>query len=388
MAQRKTARQTQWDMPGRGRLFNFQAGRFRYLNEYATGVEAYFVREHLKGNRLLDIGAGTGRVALKVAGTGEMNLLCLDPSPAMLRRIVLDQQAGLVQGRLFPIVGVSLGSLPLRDGSCNHAYSFGVLSHFENWLEVIKPVANVLRPGGNFLFNLKSEDSLSRWFDQGAMKKGFFHSQSLVQELTSVGLYPERLFSTPLLTGSILLRAWGAPGEEIDSLNVFSMNWWVNSLLGEVSHMDSWLMVEIALSRIMPCEAALSSIVLTSRLEDKRMRFRDEQVHLRGLDQASFYRSAVKILLGPPVLKSLEDPSVFRLLCVLGPLLDLYSGSDHLLTDLFPDRREIVTAVGEEMAYATSPRFMVQVRKACAEWPVWMMTLYYGLRQKLRRTAS
>jgi SAM-dependent methyltransferase len=379
------ALQHRWDAPGRGRLFNFQAGTFKHLNEYSSRVEASFVKEYLQGARLLDIGAGTGRVASRVAMDGVSRVICLDPSMPMLSQI--GQESPGDPGKLLPVAGLSMETLPFLNGIFDHVYSFGVLSHFENWLDVIKPVAVALKPGGRFLFNLKCENASRRWFGEHAEKKGAFQSSELKSQLASVGLRAEEVCAAPLLTGSILLRLWGFEREAAHDLTIFSVNHWLNDLLGRVSNIEAWVEIEKALSVIMPHEAALSSLILASRIEDRtKIRAREPDA-LRGLIREDFARDLSKVFSDPSILKRLQDPSVFRLLCLLGPMLESYAGIKDFLAASFQDRRRLIAETGREIAKAASPGFRMKFRKAYAECPVWMMMVFYALRRRMKRRA-
>jgi len=73
------------------------------------------VKEYLQGARLLDIGAGTGRVASRVAMDGVSRVICLDPSMPMLSQIGRESPGD--PGKLLPVAGLSMETLPFLTGS-------------------------------------------------------------------------------------------------------------------------------------------------------------------------------------------------------------------------------------------------------------------------------
>jgi demethylmenaquinone methyltransferase/2-methoxy-6-polyprenyl-1,4-benzoquinol methylase len=97
------------------------------------------------GQRLLDVGCGTGLVALEAArllGTAE-NITCLDPSAGMLAVAKRKLNARFLQGRAEEI--------PLPDGSFDFLTMGYALRHVTSLEQAFHEYYRVLAPGGNVL---------------------------------------------------------------------------------------------------------------------------------------------------------------------------------------------------------------------------------------------
>lgn len=108
-------------------------------DEFAAIVDR---RLPLTGGAVLDIGAGTGVVALGLHKRGR-RVLGIDISVPMLRR---------AQGRLGGRVLAADGRcLPLGTSSVDHAVSVWVVHHLEDPVPLFTEVRRVLRPGGRYI---------------------------------------------------------------------------------------------------------------------------------------------------------------------------------------------------------------------------------------------
>ncbi|WP_395337392.1 class I SAM-dependent methyltransferase [Novosphingobium sp. BL-8H] len=104
-------------------------------------------------NRVLDVAAGTGALALMAAGTGAQ-VLATDFSPGMVARIAA---AGLPNVEARVMDGQALA---LADASFDAVFSiFGVIM-FPDWRKGLAEMARVTRPGGHGV--------VATWQDRGA----------------------------------------------------------------------------------------------------------------------------------------------------------------------------------------------------------------------------
>lgn len=94
--------------------------------------------------RVLEIGAGTGRIALPLRSAG-VDVFGLDLSLPMLERFV-DKAAGPV-----PVVTGDATRLPFRDGSFGAAYAVHVLHLIPAWQAAVRELVRVVEPGGVLL---------------------------------------------------------------------------------------------------------------------------------------------------------------------------------------------------------------------------------------------
>ena len=94
----------------------------------------------------LEIGVGTGRIALPLAGAG-VPLVGVDIAPKMLRRLVAN--AG---GRPpFPLGVADVTALPFVSGGFGAVIASHVLHLISDWRAAVDEVVRVLRPGAVFL---------------------------------------------------------------------------------------------------------------------------------------------------------------------------------------------------------------------------------------------
>ena len=118
------------------------------LNELNTLVERRWIASHLEGNRILDAGAGTGRLSAYLAGKG-LNVVALDSSQPMLD--TLRRKAPAVCA-----VRSDLYRLPLEKNSFDSAVCLHVLFHLTDWPEALAELARVVKPGGAVIFEMRS----------------------------------------------------------------------------------------------------------------------------------------------------------------------------------------------------------------------------------------
>ncbi|MFC5721013.1 class I SAM-dependent methyltransferase [Streptomyces gamaensis] len=137
----------------------------------ARGKEALpdaagFAQAARPGDRVLDIGAGSGRVALAVAAAGA-SVWCVEPSPAM-RSVLLGKLAA--SPGLWPRVTVLAGRAPRfdagrppgRPGSFDYATLAGVLQFLTPAERPVlfRTVARYLRPGGLLALDMVADTPL------------------------------------------------------------------------------------------------------------------------------------------------------------------------------------------------------------------------------------
>ncbi|MDQ3645805.1 MAG: methyltransferase domain-containing protein [Actinomycetota bacterium] len=99
--------------------------------------------------RCLEIGVGTGRVALPLAGAG-VDIFGLDLSLPMMRKLV--EKADTDGGRC-PVVCADARWLPVPARSVACVLTVHVLHLIEAWREVLDEIARVIAPGGVFVMS-------------------------------------------------------------------------------------------------------------------------------------------------------------------------------------------------------------------------------------------
>lgn len=97
------------------------------------------------GERILDVGAGKGRVADRVLkASGGAEVYAIDPDEKRIASMKKD----------FPAIRGSPGSaesLPFADSYFDKAYTTMALHHFSDLDRALREIARVLKPGGSFV---------------------------------------------------------------------------------------------------------------------------------------------------------------------------------------------------------------------------------------------
>lgn len=96
----------------------------------------------------LEVGCGNGLVTKYLAQkyTGEVTGIDIDPEQIALAI----KETGDIQNISY--LEADTTKLPFKNREFDIVLSFGVLHHIENWLDALKEIKRVLKPGGYFLY--------------------------------------------------------------------------------------------------------------------------------------------------------------------------------------------------------------------------------------------
>jgi SAM-dependent methyltransferase len=131
------------------------------------------------GERVADLGCGTGALLLTVAEVGPLELVGLDVSAAALR--VAAGELGGSGGRL--LVQADLADpLPMADGSVDRAVSHNVLECLPEPQALLEEAARVLRPGGRLVLSHPDYDTLVFTSEDQALTRRLVHAYSDTQQ--------------------------------------------------------------------------------------------------------------------------------------------------------------------------------------------------------------
>ena len=124
--------------------------------EYEDLAERIALRRLLppNGRRLLDLGAGFGRLADLYDGYEQVVLL--DYATSGLR----EAQARLAGASRFVYVAADLYHLPFAPGICDTAVTVRVLHHLSNVPSVLRAIAGILRPGGTYVLEYANKRNI------------------------------------------------------------------------------------------------------------------------------------------------------------------------------------------------------------------------------------
>ena len=137
----------------------------------------------LRGERILEVGSGSGRFTEQAANTGAV-VVSLDYSYAV--------EANYASNGLRPnvlIVQADVFSMPFRSGTFDRLFCFGMLQHTPDPARAFAALPRVLRAGGSICADLY----------KATLFRAFLHTKYYVRPFTR-GLNPERLYSA--------VRAW------------------------------------------------------------------------------------------------------------------------------------------------------------------------------------
>lgn len=139
--------------PAAGQPTDFDAIADIYDGVFATHVQEHYlhrrvgyIRKYAPAATAIDIGAGTGILAERLADTG-MEITALDPFPGMLEQL-RRRRPGI------ETVVANGEAIPFADGAFDLAYSVAVMHHIAEPAKVRRTLAEmvrVTRPGGHIL---------------------------------------------------------------------------------------------------------------------------------------------------------------------------------------------------------------------------------------------
>ena len=165
-----------------------------------------------RGGVAVEIGAGSGRLLIRLGRERPYRLVALDYAPYAIRAVRENYRRAKVEG--YSLFG-DARALPFPSGSFDVVLSGGVLEHFREPAVVLAEMARVLKPGGLFYADIVPRKvSLYRWAERGRMAhedylaEGIYESdltrgawRDLVRgaglsevRLVSAGVYPPYTF--------------------------------------------------------------------------------------------------------------------------------------------------------------------------------------------------
>jgi SAM-dependent methyltransferase len=117
----------------------------------------------------IEIGAGSGRLLIRLGHERPYRLVALDYAPYAVRAVRENYRRANVAGHaLFG----DATRLPLADASFDLVLSGGLLEHFRDPRPVVREMARVLRPGGLFYADIVPRKvSLYRWAERARMAR-------------------------------------------------------------------------------------------------------------------------------------------------------------------------------------------------------------------------
>lgn len=146
------------------------------------------------GGRAIEIGAGSGRLLMRVGLERPFRLVALDYAVYAMRAVRENvKRAGELRagGPLLarPVLG-DARALPFPDGSFDVVLSGGLLEHFRDPAPVLAEMARILRPGGLFYADIVPRKvSLYRWAERDRMKTSEHFGEGIFESDLSRGAW-------------------------------------------------------------------------------------------------------------------------------------------------------------------------------------------------------
>ena len=127
----------------------------RVFSYYRQISMARLLASFKPGDRLLELGSGTGEEALELASRG-IGILLTDMSASQIRcarkRIIEKGMEGLLEARVLPIGGIGMLEKELGKGSFDGAFSsFGALNCVQGIERLPSDLHALIKPGGRFV---------------------------------------------------------------------------------------------------------------------------------------------------------------------------------------------------------------------------------------------
>ena len=120
-----------------------------------------------RGGVAVEIGAGSGRLLIRLGRERPYRLVALDYAPYAIRAVRENFRRANVEG--YSLFG-DARELPFPSGSVDVVLSGGLLEHFRDPGPVLAEMTRILKPGGLFYADIVPRKvSLYRWAERGRM---------------------------------------------------------------------------------------------------------------------------------------------------------------------------------------------------------------------------
>ena len=101
-----------------------------------------------ENQNFLEVGCGIGAVSKYVAGKYPLNVTGIDIDPEQVQLA----QKGINDVPNIHFLAAEATNLPFPDNDFDIVLSFGVTHHISNWLDALREIKRVLKPGGYFIY--------------------------------------------------------------------------------------------------------------------------------------------------------------------------------------------------------------------------------------------
>ena len=137
-----------WKAEGSGENYEKDVER----NFFDAVTKQYYLNYIRPGDRVLDIGAGTGRLSVEIAKYGAV-VTAVDTSADMMKFIKKKNSS-------IETVVVTDEKLPFERNSFDKVVSCDAMVHFLNWKDFLREHTRVVKRGGYIIYNLCNDENL------------------------------------------------------------------------------------------------------------------------------------------------------------------------------------------------------------------------------------
>ncbi|MDE2301141.1 MAG: methyltransferase domain-containing protein [Sphingomonadales bacterium] len=142
------------------------------------------------GERVIDIGCGTGAATARLLARARCLVDCVDHAPAMLRRARMRHYPGPGDIRFHL---AQLGELPFDAGSFDAALALNLLYFCDAQATMLADLRRVLRPGGRVVAYVTHRDSMEHWRFTRAGLHRLFDADRLRADFGNAGFAEEAI---------------------------------------------------------------------------------------------------------------------------------------------------------------------------------------------------
>jgi ubiquinone/menaquinone biosynthesis C-methylase UbiE len=178
-----------------GRQLSFPEGRggrilgavMDLANRQPVGL-ALDLLDAAPGERIIDIGCGTGAASQRLLRRATCTVTCVDRSQTMLYRAERRRFAGPVS-----LHQAHLGELPFANGSFDAALALNLLYFCDESGSMLADLKRVLRPGGRIVAYVTHRETMAKWPFVSPATHRLYDAGQLTEALTIGGFAADRI---------------------------------------------------------------------------------------------------------------------------------------------------------------------------------------------------
>lgn len=140
------------------------------------------------GERIIDIGCGTGAAAQRLLRRTACCVTCVDRSQTMLYRAEKRHYAGPVS-----LHQAHLGELPFAPASFDAALALNLLYFCDEAGRMLNDLKRVLRPGGRMVAYVTHRATMAKWPIVSPATHRLYDADQLAEALVASGFAPDRI---------------------------------------------------------------------------------------------------------------------------------------------------------------------------------------------------